>query len=464
VADELAAIGMEPATPETTATLALYGQAAKAEAELLNAGENVMRLDQMIKGVKNLPSFGSIMKKQIQDGFVELPNTGIAVPKEVNDMLERIMRLDDPNRWGDFVNAWDGLNDLFKSYATLSPRFHIRNALSATLMNYADGVATRDMIDGQKYWRLFKNNPNGWLKDVPANRRQEIADAVMAVFGSGGGRYSEFKTGGMAGTRNAVVTASQDIGTSVEGAVRLGMALNTIRGGGSIDEAVARIARIHFDYSQLSTADKYVRRIIPFWTFMSRNIPLQMQQIWMKPRVYQMYASAVRNFQGEPTGEVVPSWYEEQGIFKSPVGGGYIKPDLAWTGLPGQVRQATTAAGLLSQTTPYARVPLELLAGKKFFSGAPIREGEQLGYAAESLLPLYNTIRGLAGMKGGAQPFMSEQAQQAASKSQGEAQLNSVLSFLGSPYMTGPTVSQQRSEILRRKALMEELAKMVGNK
>ena len=464
VADELAAIGMEPATPETTATLALYGQAAKAEAELLQAGENVMRLDEMIKGVKNLPAFGSVMKKQIQDGFVELQGTGIAVTKEVNDMLERVMRLDDPNRWGDFVNAWDGMNDLFKSYATMSPRFHIRNALSATLMNYADGVATRDIIDGQKYWRLFKNNPNKWFEQIPANRRQEIVDAVMAVFGSGGGRYSEFKTGSAWGTRNAVVKASQDIGTSVEGAVRLGMALNTIRGGGSIDEAVARITRIHFDYSQLSTADKYARRIIPFWTFMSRNIPLQMQQIWMKPRVYQMYASAVRNFQGEPTGEVVPSWYQEQGIFKSPVGEGYIKPDLAWTGLPGQVRQATTAAGLLSQATPYARVPLELLAGKKFFSGAPIREGEQLGYAAESLLPLYNTIRGLAGMKGGAQPYMSEQAQQAASQSQGEAQLNSILSFLGSPYMTGPTVSQQRSEILRRKALMEELARMVGNK
>lgn len=463
VADELAAIGMEPATPETTATLALYGQAAKAEAELLQAGENVMRLDEMIKGVKNLPSFGSIMKKQIQDGFAELQGTGIAVTQEVNDMLERIMRLDDPKRWGDFVNAWDGMNDFFKAYATMSPRFHVRNALSATLMNYADGVSTRDIIDGQRLWRTFKNDPNGWLAKIPAAKRQEVADAVMAVFGSGGGRYSEFKIGAP-GTRNAVVTASQDIGTSVEGAVRLAMALNTIRGGGSIDEAVARITRIHFDYSQLSTADKYVRRIIPFWTFMSRNIPLQMQQIWMKPRTYQMYASVVRNFQGEPTGEVTPSWYEEQGVFKSPVGGGYIKPDLAWTGLPNQVRQATTAAGLLSQATPYARVPLELLAGKKFFSGAPIREGEQLGYATESLLPLYNTIRGLAGMKGGAQPYMSEQAQQAAQQSQGTAQLNSILSFLGSPYVTGPTVSQQRSEILRRKALMEELARMVGNK
>ena len=108
--------------------------------------------------------------------------------------------------------------------------------------------------------------------------------------------------------------------------------------------------------------------------------------------------------------------------------------------------------------------PVGTVGWKKFFSGAPIREGEQLGYAAESLLPLYNTIRGLAGMKGGPQPFMSEQAQKAAQQSQGTAQLNSILSFLGSPYMTGPTVSQQRSEILRRKALMDELARMVGNK
>jgi hypothetical protein len=461
VADELAALGMEPATPETTATLALYADATKAEAELLKAAGDVSRLDQMVNGTKNLPSFGAVMKKQIQDGMVELQGTGVVVPQEINDALERIMHLDNPERWGQFWKAWDGYTDIFKAYATLSPRFHIRNALSATMMNYADGVATRDMLDGVKYWKQFKNNPNKWMDVIPADQRKDLADAILAVYGSGGGRYSEFQVGGR-GTRNFFVAASRDIGTSVEGAVRLGMALNTIRGGGSVDEAVARITRIHFDYSQVSTADSYVRRVIPFWTFMSRNIPLQMQQIWLKPRTYQIYASAVRNLRGEPTGEVVPSYYEEQGIFKSPVGPGYIKPDLAWTGLPSQITQATTAAGLLSQANPALRIPLEAVAGKKFFTGAPLREGETASYAAEALIPYLNTIKSLTGVGKGGQSYMSPQAQAAADESAGQAQLNAILSFIGAPYTTGPTLSQQRGEILRRKALMEELAKRIG--
>lgn len=460
-ADEIAALGLQPPTPESEATLALIGKAKELEAQMLQQSAEAGRLDRMVKGTKNLPSFGAVMKKQIQDGWAALPNTGIAVPNEINDALTRIMHLDDPKRWSEFWKAWDAYGDLFKAYATLTPRFHIRNALSSTLMNYADGVSTRDMTDGVKYWRMFKEDPNGWLKKVPAAQRQEVADAVLGVFGSGGGRYSEFTIGGKFGTRNRVVAASKDIGTSVEGSVRLGMALNTIRGGGSINEAAARITRIHFNYSQLSTADQYVRKIIPFWTFMSRNIPLQMQQMWLKPRVYQMYASAVRNFAGESTGEITPSWYQETGMFKSPVGSGYIKPDLAWTALPNQFQQATTASGLLAQTNPAVRVPLEVLAGKKFFTGAPLKEGEQLSYAADALIPYLNTVRSLTGMKGGAQSYMSDAANAAANQSQAQQQLNAIMSFIGLPYAGAPTVSQQRGEVLRRQALMEQLRGMV---
>jgi hypothetical protein len=464
VADELASLALSPSTPEQRATLALVGKQKELEAQLLKSTNEALAAEQIVKGAKNLPSFGAVMKQQIQDGWAAIPNTGIAVPQEINDALTRIMHLDDPKRWSEFWKAWDGYADVFKAYATMSPRFHVRNALSATLMNYADGVSTRDMADGVRLWRLFKNDPNGWLDKIPVAQRKEAYDSVMAVFGSGGGRYSEFATGTNKLTRNRAVEMSKDIGTSVEGSVRLGMALNTIRGGGSVNEAVSRITRIHFNYSQLSTADNYIKKVIPFWTFMSRNIPMQMQMMWTKPKMYQIYASAVRNFTGDNKGEVVPSWFTESGAFKSPFDSGYIKPDLPWTGMPQQVIQATTAAGLLSQTNPALRVPLELLMGKKFFSGAPIREGEQLPYAAEALLPYYNTIRGLAGLKGGPEPYMSKEGQAAAAASQNQAQWNAFLSFIGAPYSSGPTVSQQRGEILRRQALMEEILNMLNKK
>lgn len=453
-AQQIAALQLLPDSQEKFVTLALIGKAKELELQLLSEVENVSRLNSMVDGAKDL-KFGAVMKRQIMDGWDALPNSKAAVPREVQDGLERIMRLDKPADWASFQRMWDAYTDVFKAYATMRPGFHVRNALSATMMNYVDGVATKNGLDGARMWRMAKNDPQGWISKLPAEQQAEARDALLATYAAGLGQYADFEVGATRGARNRFVRASQNVGTTVEGSVRFGMALDTIRNGGTIEEAAARISRIHFNYSDVSKVDKYAKRVIPFWTFMSRNIPLQMQQIWLKPRVYQIYASAVRNVQGEPTGEPVPSWYSESDIFKSPIGGGYIRPDMAFSGLENQFRQATTARGLASQVTPIARVPLEILFGQKAFTGQEFKEGEAPMYAAEQIMPLLNTIRGLAGIKGGAQAGQSEGAAAAAEASQGDAQLNAIRAFLGIPYIT-PTVQQQRGELVRRNMLLQE--------
>ena len=39
-----------------------------------------------------------------------------------------------------FGRTFNAFTNLFKTYATLSPGFHVRNALSAIFMNTSDGV------------------------------------------------------------------------------------------------------------------------------------------------------------------------------------------------------------------------------------------------------------------------------------------------------------------------------------
>lgn len=449
-----------PDSQDKYVVLSLLAQAHKQEANLLLEEGTLSRLNQMVDAAKK-PDFPKIMKQQLIEGWQALPGNRVAVPTEVSKAMERFMRIDAPSEWRQFTQMWQNYTDFFKAYATLSPRFHIRNALSASLMNYADGVATRNAVDGVKYWKLAKADPENWWKSLPAEEQRLAGDAILSVYAAGVGQYAEF--GAVKGTRNRVVTASRNIGTDVEGGVRMGMALDTLRNGGDVVEAAQRIKRIHFDYSDVSKMDKIAKRVIPFWTFMSRNIPLQMQQIWLKPRVYQIYSNAVRNFQGQPTGEITPSWYSESDMFRSPVGGGYLRPDLAWSGLESQVRQATTARGLVSQANPMLRIPFELASGQKAFTGAQLSEGEAPMYALEGLIPFLNTARSLTGTKPTSAPGASEQAQAAGAASGGQAQLNAILSFLGLPYVQ-PTVSQQRGEILRRQAQLEELLKKVGQR
>lgn len=425
--------GMD-ATPEQQATAALVAKAHSLEGQMLTAVENKQAVEAMVRGAKDM-KFPAIMVQQMQDGFKEIGKTGIAVSPQVQSAMQRVMKLNQPNEWAQFWKVWDGYTDVFKAYATMSPRFHVRNALSATLMNYADGVSTRNMLDGTKYWREIKNDANGWVDRLPANQRKEFIDAVNAVYASGGGAYGDFNIGTV-GTRNRFVARSKAIGTTIEGSVRLGMALDTIRSGGSFEEAVARINRIHFNYSDVSKVDGYAKKIIPFWTFMSRNLPMQMQQMWLKPRVYAIYSSAARNFAGEKDNNIVPSYQMESGAFKSPVGRGLITPDLPWMKAQQDLLKLASPSGLVSNMTPLIKTPLELYAGKSSFTGAPINNPAL--YSAQQMLPMYQTVERLGGVG-----------------NQGARQGSNIAGWLGVPYQQ-PTIAQQKGELLNRIALANQ--------
>lgn len=422
------------ATPEQQATAALVAKAHALEGQMLNAVENKQAVEAMVRGAKDM-KFPAIMIQQMQDGFKEIGKSGIAVSPQIQAAMQRVMKLNQPGEWAQVWKVWDGYTDVFKAYATMSPRFHVRNALSATLMNYSDGVSTSNMLDGTKYWREIKNDPNGWIDRVPAGKRQEYVDAVNAVYASGGGAYGDFEIGTV-GTRNRFVAKSKAIGTTIEGSVRMGMALDTIRRGGSFEEAVSRINRIHFNYSDVSKVDGYAKKIIPFWTFMSRNLPMQMQQMWLKPRVYAIYASAARNFAGEPDNNIVPSYQMDSGAFKSPVGRGLITPDLPWMKAQQDLLKLASPAGIVSNTTPLIKTPLELFSGKSSFTGAPINNPAL--YAAQQMLPMYQTIERLGGVG-----------------NQGARQGSNITSWLGIPYQQ-PTIGQQKGELLNRIALANQ--------
>ena len=65
--------------------------------------------------------------------------------------------------------------------------------------------------------------------------------------------------------------------------IRLPLALNAVDQGFGLEAGAARIARVQFDYTDLSALDRVAKRIIPFWVFASRNIPLQLINQAVRP-------------------------------------------------------------------------------------------------------------------------------------------------------------------------------------
>jgi hypothetical protein len=190
--------------------------------------------------------------------------------------------------------------------------------------------------------------------------------------------------------------------------MRLSVALNTMRNGGSYDQALGRINRLHFNYGELSKFDKKAKLMIPFYIFMSRNIPLQITQMLTRPSAYVTYAKFVNNFSDTQGFDIIPEWLLRKGAFVigRNVGGPFqgndlvMSPDLPFTNMIEDVSKYTSIKSALSDVTPFVRVPIEAgLMGESAFMGQELSTPEQiLKYAGKEFFPPVGTTQRVGGI------------------------------------------------------------------
>jgi hypothetical protein len=289
---------------------------------------------------------------------------------------------------GRFWKAVDAYTHAFKSWATASPGFHVRNAMSATFMNAVAGVTPASMMKGLHIWQAFRANPDGdWIKALSREDQAIAHDVVRAVYASGaGGQFSAAELGHVTEStsslgriadkvaHNKVTNSSANWGERVEGSARAAMAYDVLHKGGSIDEAIFKIKKFHFDYSEVNGLDKQMKRLIPFWTFMSRNIPLQIQMMWTNPRLYSQYQSFKRNFNSDPNGEQIMTFgVAERGGFRI-TDGTALAPDLPHTRVLADLERLGDPQRMLSNVNPLLRVPLEVLAHRQMYNDLPLNK------------------------------------------------------------------------------------------
>ena len=324
---------------------------------------------------KNSADFRQNILNELQDGWRMIEGTGVAVPDAVYQMRQRIVELNKPETFDGFLKAWETYTKFFKAYVTATPRFHIRNGMSASFMNWSEGVSAAQMIEGVRIWKKYAKDGI----DALDGRERLIVESVL---GSGAGQYDMLEVGLRAplGTRT-----SRKVGTNVEGGVRAGLAVKVVDQGGSFEDALATITRVHFNYSQYSNVDRIARQVFPFWTFMSRNLPLQVSQMWSKPRAYARFNSLVRNIRtdDEETG-LVPDYFTEGGGFRLPFNipgvGQWARPDLGFSRVEEDVQRLGDPIRFLADANPLIKAAVENFAGKQLYKDIPLDD--------ESYVPL----------------------------------------------------------------------------
>ncbi|CAB4152089.1 hypothetical protein UFOVP587_50 [uncultured Caudovirales phage] len=329
---------------------------------------------------------GGTLQENITKGWERLgEGLGVEVTKDFFDIARPSMaKLIKKAEQGRVAHAISSYHALFKTYATMSLGFITRNAISSTFMNYVAGVGVGNIQEGVRAMNaLAKHGPERWLDELgifdPAIR--EIYEtALKAVDATGRGITSEIGMQPLLkGSRaskiynamadNPLTRASGRGNDFVERAARFPMALDTMKRGLSYDEAINRVTRYHFDYSDLSKLDEKARALVPFWIWTTRNIPLQMTEQIYRPKAYIQYENLR---QRNPVGLdiMMPKYLQEANPMG--VGGNWLlSPDLPQTRIKQTAAQFASPSRLIGMMYPELKAIPEVIARKQLALDIP---------------------------------------------------------------------------------------------
>jgi hypothetical protein len=426
---------------------------------------------------------GGKMVADIKEGWGAIESLGVQMPDELRNMMfGRIEKLADIKEFNKFLDSYFRYQRFFKVTAMLTPGFIVRNAMTAAFNNYVAGVTTRETAEGIAFSQnALKHGSAKALKMVPDAERKLYEEAFQVVMATGGGQtaddffYPIASTKGQRWLNSRIVSKWRGRNEQVEMAARMSLALSSLRKDLGFDGAVAQVARYHFDYTDLSRLDEIAKTVIPFWTFASRNIPLQIVNQIARPGLYRAYDSLERNFAPEE-GLVMAPWMQANRPISAP-GGRVFMPDLPFIDMENQIRMFADPMRLVSQFNPAVKLPIELMgnrqlgldipfsekpypvrgpfdypsaiAGSLFGQTTQTAEGDwvtssKAGYALPSLLPTLAQLQRLLPQAGGKETYV-------------ERQPYSALSALTGIPLRGISEQEQANELIRRQFALRDL-------
>lgn len=310
---------------------------------------------------------------------------------------------------GNFAQTVKELTKFHKAYAVLTPGFHIRNSIGNAFTLYFAGSNMRNTARGIKLYRMIQRHLKTgasietFLRTLGEEERAIVITAREAMFASGGGifsaTYREAEEGGKFAKfyTNALTRKNYEIGQAADNAVRFALAFDVVSRGGDRSSAQVAIKRFFFDYEDLSKADRYIREVIPFWLWSSRNFVSQIQNIFLNPKRYLMYSNIRRNFRQDEeleTEKRLP-FVAELGGFELPVSKQYyFVPDLGVMRAI-QMPKEYGSYRVVSAMTPWLRIPTEMLMNRRAYTDKPVyTDGNPLAglaaYLGTSVFPPLN--------------------------------------------------------------------------
>lgn len=400
-------------------TAALHVQAARAEVAMLKQGKKVASAEEVLAWARRSAGhpngFLDLAEQELLDGFKPFLVNEQA-HEVVADTLMELTKIQEKGGMAAFFGFYDKALQTWKKLAILTPGFHFRNAMGILWNNW---VADASLGSLTKY-----------VRNKAAYESGRETDQVFRIVEESGILDELGQIGYEAVTKGKISKAagrtpfelSRRTGQNIEHVGRGWLAYDVVdealRKGLPPEQAIqaARDAvyKYHFNYNDLSKFEKNViRRVVPFYTWTRKNLPLQLEMMARNPGKFSRYASVRNAISSDEDEGVVPAYFGEMNAFRLPFdseeGGTYLAPDLPFTRI-GDFDPLRNSEGnfdpmasrlrdtVIGQTNPVIKLPLELWAGKRFFNDLPLNDERTAEIASEVERP-FGDVPGLSWLR-----------------------------------------------------------------
>jgi len=350
----------------------------------------------------------------------EIPGIGLvaAHPEVAKEVKRATTAISQPETLREFQGLLGHLNSLWKGYATVpvvgGPGFHMRNATGNVWNNFLAGVKNpADYTRATRIQRTLQKAGGDVAKLSDADRSLVELAQKHGVLGDGffiheltgphqaGGKLGRAAVGNTTknvrhglnplSLDNYAIRSGRSVGTAVENNARLAHFISKLRTLGNADEAARSVRKYLFDYADLTDAERGLKKVAAFYTFMRKNTPLQIAEMGRQPGKFTALARAHRNATIDGPEGVYPDWAVKEGMVPLPGGKLMVGADLPATSAM-KVMDPSNALDQFGGLLPsLAKFAAEQKTGKSLFTGGQLK-GSSNKRLLEALMPLVGKV------------------------------------------------------------------------
>lgn len=307
---------------------------------------------------------------------------------------------------GNILRGYDKLLNYWKGMVTgVVPAYHTTNMMGNLFNNWLGGVnnpvpyllATRAQANalkgGTEAIKGVLKTPAG---EIPMREVVEAAERYLSKGFYGGDIIEEVPKQVTQGLKSAprrvaetflpwkapgnIAAAGRKVGGTIEGNARLAHFIDKVAKGYSFEDAAQSVKKYLFDYEELTDFEKgFMKRVVPFYTWMRNNIPLQIEQMVKNPRKPATLPKIQRMIEGEEGAQarekekgLVPDYLREQFTIRTgkdakgnPI---YTRVAIPW----GDFAKITDPKEWVGALAPTIKIPTELFFNKESYFGRDI--------------------------------------------------------------------------------------------